>query len=121
MSLCKGTYKHSLNVHSDNTFFEYIKSLSPAAIDLEIRSLLSLTHLESFLYALIGRLRSHRDFEAIQALLSVCLTIHGDLLIANEELAGVLRELKVEQVKESERLMNLVNYNLGTMSFLRGA
>jgi len=105
----------------DNAFFEYLKSLTPAAVDMEIRSLLSIEHLEQFLKALIGRLRSHRDFEAIQAVLSVCLTVHSDLFIANEELGDVLRQLLVEQKKESERLMNLVNYNLGTMSFLRGA
>jgi hypothetical protein len=33
----------------DNSFFEYVKALSPAKIDLEIRSLLSLEHLELFL------------------------------------------------------------------------
>ena len=98
-----------------------MKSLTPAAIDMEIRSLLSIDHLERFLRALIGRLRSHRDFEAVQAVLAVCLAVHSDLLIANEELAGVLEQLLVEQRRESERLLNLVGYNLGTMSFLRGA
>ena len=102
-------------------FFTYLKSLTPAAIDLEIRSLLSIEHLERFLRALIGRLRSHRDFEAVQAVLAVCLAVHSDLLIANEELAEVLQQLLVEQRRESERLLNLVGYNLGTMSFLRGA
>lgn len=88
---------------------------------MEIRSLLSIEHLKRFLRALIGRLRSHRDFEAVQAVLAVCLTVHSDLLIANEELAEVLQQLLVEQRRESERLLNLVGYNLGTMSFLRGA
>ena len=54
-------------------------------------------------------------------MLAVCLAVHSDLLIANEELAEGLQQLLVEQRRESERLLNLVGYNLGTMSFLRGA
>lgn len=104
---------------SDNAFFEYIKSLSPAKIDLEIRSLLSLEHLELFIRALIARLKTHKDFEVVQALLNVCLTIHSDLLMENAELRAALEELLAEQKKESGRLMNLISYSLGTISFLR--
>ncbi|KAJ9111344.1 hypothetical protein QFC19_001112 [Naganishia cerealis] len=102
-----------------NAFFEYVKALSPAKIDLEIRSLLSLEHLERFLRSLIGRLKTHRDFEVVQALLNVCLTIHSDLLMENAELRATLEELLAEQKKESGRLMNLISYSLGTISFLR--
>ncbi|KAJ9104508.1 hypothetical protein QFC21_002004 [Naganishia friedmannii] len=102
-----------------NAFFEYIKALSPAKIDLEIRSLLSLEHLEKFLRSLIARLKTHRDFEVVQALLNVCLTIHSDLLMENSELRATLEELLAEQKKESGRLMNLISYSLGTISFLR--
>ncbi|KAJ9115237.1 hypothetical protein QFC20_001104 [Naganishia adeliensis] len=102
-----------------NAFFEYIKSLSPAKIDLEIRSLLSLEHLELFIRALIARLKTHKDFEVVQALLNVCLTIHADLLMENAELRAALEELLAEQKKESGRLMNLISYSLGTISFLR--
>jgi len=101
------------------SFFEYIKSLNPAAIDLEIRSLLSLEHLESFLRALIGRLRSNRDFEAIQAFIAVCLSVHGDIMVANKELQETLETLLVEQEQESKRLMELISYSLGTLSFVR--
>lgn len=107
------------NMLSDNAFFEYIKSLSPAKIDLEIRSLLSLEHLELFIRALIARLKTHKDFEVVQALLNVCLTIHSDLLMENAELRAALEELLAEQKKESGRLMNLISYSLGTISFLR--
>ena len=104
---------------TDNSFFEYIKSLSPAKIDLEIRSLLSLEHLELFIRALIARLKTHKDFEVVQALLNVTLTIHSDLLMENAELRRALEELLAEQKKESGRLMNLISYSLGTISFLR--
>ena len=107
------------NDSTDNTFFEYLKFLSPSALDLEIRSLSSLEHLSLFLTALIGRLRSHRDFEAVQAIMSVFLTVHGDLLISNEELAGQLEELREAQGKEGKRLSELVGYAMGTLGFLR--
>ncbi|KAJ9115038.1 hypothetical protein QFC22_005366 [Naganishia vaughanmartiniae] len=102
-----------------NAFFEYVKALSPAKIDLEIRSLLTLEHLEKFLRSLIARLKTHRDFEVVQALLNVCLTIHSDLLMENSELRATLEDLLAEQKKESGRLMNLISYSLGTISFLR--
>ncbi|CAD6568501.1 MAG: hypothetical protein TREMPRED_004587 [Tremellales sp. Tagirdzhanova-0007] len=102
-----------------NPFFEYIKALSPAATDLEIRSLVSLDHLGLFLHAMTARLRSHRDFEAVQAVMSVFLTVHADVLIANTELGDRLVALRQEQRKESKRLGELVAYALGTLSFLR--
>lgn len=117
----------------DNAFFEYLKSLSPSTLDLEIRSLVSLDHLNLFLTALIGRLRSHRDFEAVQAVLSVFLAVHGDVLIANgggiggdeeheehePDLRGKLEELREVQRKEGGRLGELVGYAMGTLGFLR--
>lgn len=102
-----------------SAFFEYIKALSPSAADLEIRSLVSLEHLAAFLAALVGRLRSHRDFEAVQAFMSVFLSIHGDVLIANAELRELLERLEREQKRESSRLMELISYSLGTLGFLR--
>ena len=105
--------------YSLTEFFEYLKSLSPSALDLEIRSLISLEHLESFLAALIGRLRSHRDFEAVQAVMSVFLTVHGDVLISNTELTSKMEELREAQRKEAGRLSELVGYAMGTLGFLR--
>lgn len=100
-------------------FFEYAKSLSPSALDLEIRSLSSLDHMAAFLETLTMRLRSHRDFEAVQALMSVFLTVHADVLIANAELKDSLVQLREEQRKESSRLSGLMGFAMGTLSFLR--
>jgi U3 small nucleolar RNA-associated protein 21 len=102
-----------------SSFFEYLKALSPSAADLEIRSLVSLDHLAAFLSALLGRLRSHRDFEAVQAFLAVFLSVHGDVLVANAELRDLLERLEQAQKRESARLMELVSYSLGTLAFLR--
>lgn len=110
----------SVNWHlPDNGFFEYLKSLSPSSTDVEIRSLISLDHLTTFLRALTQRLKSHKDFEAVQAFLSVFLTVHGDVLIANPEMNEVLKELKSVQARESGRLGELISYSLGTLGFLR--
>lgn len=104
---------------TDQTFFEYLKALSPAAIDLELRSLTILPHLSAFLDSLSSRLRSHRDFEAVQTFLAVFLKIQGDVLIANYELLQALEQVRKEQERESGRLMDLTHYALGTLAFLR--
>jgi U3 small nucleolar RNA-associated protein 21 len=72
-----------------------------------------------FVQALTARLRSKRDFEAVQALLSVFLTVHADILIANIELRDGLAELREEQKKEGKRLAELVGFAMGTLGFLR--
>ncbi|WWC70746.1 uncharacterized protein I206_104697 [Kwoniella pini CBS 10737] len=104
-----------------NTFYEYIKSLPPSTLDLEIRSLSSLEHLLAFLNSLINRLKSNKDYEAVQTILSIFLSVHNDLLIQNpEEFKIKLIELKEQQNKHTKRIRELVGYNLGTLGFLRG-
>jgi len=101
------------------TFFAYVKTLSPAAIDLEIRSLSSLASQIMFAKALKRRIQSHRDFEAIQTFLNVFLRIHGDMIVANAELRSGLEELLVVQKAESARLLELMSASLGTLGFVR--
>ncbi|KWU42006.1 putative WD-repeat protein [Rhodotorula sp. JG-1b] len=105
---------------SYQSFFEYLKALSPSNVDLEVRSLASIQHLEAFLHALLARLRSHRDFEACQTFLALFLRIHSDLLIANPETRTALEAVAAQQKKEADRLIDLTHYNLGTLAFLRG-
>lgn len=106
--------------HGDyEEFFTYAKSLSPAAIDLELRSLVTLDALRTFLTALNRRLRSHRDFEAVQSFQNVFLRMHGDVLTANPELQEELEMLQDAQRKESEKLLELLASSLGTLSFVR--
>ncbi|KAG8930201.1 hypothetical protein FRC02_004503, partial [Tulasnella sp. 418] len=100
-------------------FFGYIKHLSPAALDLEIRSLSSTQEIRTFTVALTQRLQSHRDFEAVQALMKVFLRIHGETFVTNEELRGPLEKLNVVQRRESSRLLDLIASSLGTLSFVR--
>jgi U3 small nucleolar RNA-associated protein 21 len=114
----KKATKQKLTTRTDNAFFEYMKSLSPSAVDLEIRSLLALPHLNLFLHGLTRRLRSHRDFEAVQAYMSVFLSVHGDVLVGNDELK---EGFKRAQKEEGKRVGELVRYALGTLNFLRTA
>lgn len=103
----------------DEEFYKYVKSLSPAAIDLELRSLVTLDALRLFITALIQRLRSRRDFEAVQTFQNVFLRIHGDVLIANSELRRDLETLQEIQKVEGERVLELLASSLGTLGFVR--
>ncbi|KAF8643908.1 hypothetical protein AX16_008924 [Volvariella volvacea WC 439] len=100
-------------------FFNQAKSLSPAALDLELRSLVTLDSLSCFINALIRRLHSHRDFEAVQAMQNVFLRTHSDEIIANEDLQQDLERLVQVQKKESQRVLELIASSLGTLSFVR--
>lgn len=104
---------------TDEEFFTYAKALSPAAMDLELRSLVTLDALQMFLGALTRRLRSHRDFEAVQTFMNVFLRMHGDVLAANAELQRDLEILAGAQRKEGERLLELLASSLGTLGFVR--
>ncbi|THG98692.1 hypothetical protein EW026_g3542 [Hermanssonia centrifuga] len=103
----------------DESFYNYTKTLSPAAIDLELRSLVTLDAQHCFLTALIQRLRSHRDFEAVQAFQNVFLRMHGDVLVANPELKQELEKLQEVQRSESERVLELLASSLGTLGFVK--
>ncbi|EST08974.1 Small-subunit processome, Utp21 [Kalmanozyma brasiliensis GHG001] len=128
-------------------FFLYLETLSTPQLDLEIRSLSNADDLVSFLTMLLKRLKQHRDYEAVQALLATLLKVHTDLMLqivnpsANEvdgedeemddefgevdeeevkKLKSVIRKLIRVQVAESNRLNGLLDHCLGTLAFLRG-
>lgn len=103
----------------DDDFFNFVKTLSPAATDLEIRSLVTLKELGLFLNALTRRLRSRRDFEAVQTYQSVLLRIHGEVLVGNPELREQMERLLEAQKSESERILGLITSSLGTLEFVR--
>ncbi|KAJ7741593.1 Utp21 specific WD40 associated putative domain-containing protein [Mycena maculata] len=100
-------------------FFSFAKALSPAAIDLELRSLVMLDSLRTFVVALTRRLESHRDFEAVQTFQNVFLRMHAEVIIENPELQAELETLMQVQRKESERVLELIASSLGTLGFVR--
>ena len=104
---------------ADEAFFAFAKLLSPAAVDLEIRSLVTIEDLQVFLNALSQRLKSRRDFEAVQTYLNLFLRVHGEILIQNAELRSDLEALLLLQKQESSRLLDSISSCLGTLAFVR--
>ncbi|SOV05658.1 related to UTP21 - U3 snoRNP protein [Ustilago sp. UG-2017a] len=64
-----------------NGFFMYLETLSTPQLDAEIRGLTVTEDLVAFLGMLLKRLKQHRDFEAVQALLATLLKVHTDLIL----------------------------------------
>lgn len=67
-------------------FIAYLKSLSPAATDLELRALKTyapLTEVVAFIRALTATLERHTDYELVQAWMTMLLRIHGDIILAH--------------------------------------
>ncbi|KAI9782568.1 MAG: hypothetical protein M1839_004812 [Geoglossum umbratile] len=110
-------------------FLTHLKSLTPSATDLEIRSLDPLkpyTELTHFVHALTSLLRRKQDYELVQAWMSVFLRVHGGSVgvAASEEeggeLVSALREWRAEQAIEGGRLGELLGSVVGVVGFLRG-
>ncbi|KAJ1309936.1 hypothetical protein OPQ81_006695 [Rhizoctonia solani] len=103
-----------------SALFALAQSMSPAALDLEIRSLSTIDDMALFMHVLTQRLKSHRDFEAVQTYLAVFLRLHGDILTEHEELRSAMESLNQIHKQESERILELVDAGLGTLGFIRG-
>ncbi|KAL1735373.1 Utp21 specific WD40 associated putative domain-containing protein [Schizophyllum commune] len=104
---------------SYDPLFTLIKTLSPPALDAELRSMTAPAHQARLLRALTQRLRARRDFEAVQAVMGVVLRIWGESLVGSATPADALAELREVQAKESERVLGLVAASLGTLGFIR--
>ncbi|KAL8826877.1 MAG: hypothetical protein Q9191_003528 [Dirinaria sp. TL-2023a] len=101
-------------------FIDYFKSLPPSAADIEIRSLTPLEFVP-FVSALTWRLQERRDYELIQAWMSVFLKIHGESVPGDARVVEALRKWRTVQGEESRRLGELVGYCGGVVSFLRSS
>lgn len=97
-----------------DVFVEHLKTLSPAAADIEIRSL---SHggsddqggeFVTFVQALTERLQTRRDFELVQAWMAVFLKVHGDVVIADLGVREAVREYAAALEDERKRLTMLV-------------
>ncbi|KAA8649235.1 rRNA-processing protein UTP21 [Aspergillus tanneri] len=116
-------------------FVDYLKSLSPAKADLEIRSLDPMisngrSELSDFIHALSSRLHQRKDFELVNAWMAVVLKVHADI-IAKCSIScdlgkkNVLKESLLAwsnmQQREAQRLAQLVGYCRGVVGFLRSS
>jgi len=90
--------------------------------------------LTTFIHALTSRLRLNRDWELVNAWMSIFLKVHGELIIeicsCAETRGGkrgrrarrfreALREWRVEERREGGRIANLAGYCAGVVGFLR--
>lgn len=127
---------------ADETFFNRLFGLTPSALDVEIRSLATEQELILFIRALTARLKSRKDFEAVQAVMNVFLTAHSEVLIGEgtdpafgsgmeaedgdeeakngDELRNALQEMLDTQIKETKAIGNLVRSSLGMVAWARG-
>ncbi|KAL4919408.1 Utp21 specific WD40 associated putative domain-containing protein [Aspergillus aurantiobrunneus] len=116
-----------------DTFFSELKSLNPAKLEVEIRSLDpqvkgDQSELSAFVLALSNRLALKRDFELANAWMAVFLRIHSDVVAACGELSQGSTKLRDSlgiwsQIQQSEvqRMAGLVGYCRGVVGFLRSS
>ncbi|KAF2019608.1 WD-repeat protein-like protein [Aaosphaeria arxii CBS 175.79] len=102
----------------------YLSSLNPSAADLAIRTLDTMepyTELQTFILALTSRLDERKDYELVQAWMSVFLRIHGEVIASSEELIGLLRKWHEGAKQERERIGGSIGYSVGVLGFVRSA
>ena len=103
---------------------EHLGSLGPSAADIAIRTLDTAApydELRTFMQALTRRLEERRDYELVQAWMSVFLRLHGDVVVQDEQLVGMLRKWQDEAKRERERVGGLVGYSVGVVGWVRSA
>jgi U3 small nucleolar RNA-associated protein 21 len=102
----------------------HLSSLPPSAADIAIRTLDTTPpydELRTFIEALASRLEERRDYELVQAWMSVFLRLHGDVVVQDEQLVGLLRKWQEEAKRERDRVGGLVGYSAGVVGWVRSA
>ncbi|KAF2644666.1 Utp21-domain-containing protein [Massarina eburnea CBS 473.64] len=109
---------------SYSTLLTYLSALPPSAADVAIRTLDTTppyTELHTFIQALTAKLQERKDYELVQAWMSVFLRLHGDIIGKDEGLVGELRKWQEEAKREKERVGGLVGYGVGVVGWVRSA
>jgi WD40 repeat protein len=105
-----------------SAFIEHLKTLNPAAADIEIRSLaVSNNELTLFVQSLAWLMEQRRDFELGQAWMAVFLRCHGDIVANDDGLRAVVGEWQEGLRREKERVVKLSGYAGGMVGWLRAA
>lgn len=103
-------------------FLQSLKQLTPAAADIEIRSLSAMNHeLLHFVQALTWLAQRRTDFELCQAWMAVFLRLHGDIACNDATLRASIQEWHIESTRESQRVQRLAEYCGGVVEYLRAA
>lgn len=105
-------------------FLTYLLNLSPAVLDLEIRSLNSfvpLTEMTNFIQALNAGLKSNANYEIWETLYAMFFNIHGDVIhqFENEtSLHEALEEYRQLNDEKNNKMDSLVKYCASIVSFI---
>jgi U3 small nucleolar RNA-associated protein 21 len=105
-------------------FLTYLLGLSPAVLDLEIRSINSfppLTEMINFIRALNYGLKLNMNFEILETLYTMFFKIHADVIHQYEqetELHDALEEYSQLNAEMSEKMDALVKYCSGIVNFI---
>ena len=103
-------------------FIGHLKSLNPAAADIEIRSIRTQgDEPVAFVQALSWLLQERRDFELSQAWMAVFLRLHGETVTMNKDLRDSVERWKQLLSIEKGRVEQLADYCSGLVSYLRAA
>lgn len=105
-------------------FMDFLKTLGPAQLDIEIQSLSpaeAFFEHKAFVQAMTLRLEARRDYELCQAYMATFFKSHADIIAENinddEGLERVLLRWQGVQETERQRLADLVGYCNGVVRF----
>ncbi|KAF2487946.1 Utp21 specific WD40 associated putative domain-containing protein [Neohortaea acidophila] len=122
----KSTFGELLrNIHDEQDyarFLAHLQSLSPAAADIEIRTMtVEGRDMVTFVQSLTWLLQQKRDFELGQAWMAVFLRVHGDIVLGSEALRDAVAEWSRALQAERRRVQRLADYCSGLVGYMRAA
>ncbi|KAM3163906.1 U3 small nucleolar RNA-associated protein 21 [Lachancea thermotolerans] len=111
---------------SYSQFLDQLINLSPASVDLEIRSLNSFEPFHEiiwFLEALTEGLLSNKNFELYEAFMSLLMKAHGDVIHTNNQNEGLSAALRNWQEVHAlkDRLDDIIKYCSSVANFVSTA
>lgn len=104
-------------------FLLNLVTLSPAAVDLEVRSLNSYEPFDEliwFINALVQGVKTNRDFDLYEAFMSLLFKAHGDIIHTNNQNERVTKALGEwnKCSTKGEKLDDLIKYCSGVANFV---
>lgn len=103
---------------ADDAFVKHCTSLSPAALDIELRTL-SPDCFAPFIRVSLFHMRSRKSFELAQAWLNVFVKLHGDMLSRDDTCRTLLSELLHMHQQEWGRIEASMRFCNCTLDFVR--
>ncbi|KAG7730522.1 hypothetical protein KL933_000317 [Ogataea haglerorum] len=103
-------------------FIEYLVDMSPATLDLELRTLQTtepFTELKRFVDAISHGLKQNRNYEILVAVVSVFFRIHGDVLYnVQGEVVQALEEWRSVASQIDGKMDDMVKYCSAVINFI---